>query len=114
MSGEQHAFELLEKRGYRVLERNYRNKLGEIDIIARHHGVICFIEVKTRQNLQYGYPQEAITFDKQRRLRRVALTYLKAHNALNKPARFDIVSIIHNDEQGKEQTSIIENAFLVH
>jgi putative endonuclease len=83
----------LRNRGYRILERNYRNCFGEIDIIARHKKFICFLEVKARRSDFYGTPQEAVSAAKQRRISRVALGYLKSKGLLDQPARFDVVGI---------------------
>jgi putative endonuclease len=75
--GENTAAELLTAKGYRILERNYRCRLGEIDIIADRAGDISFIEVKTRQGISYGRPCESVTDDKKEHIKRVASWYLK-------------------------------------
>ena len=103
------AVEFLKTQGYRILELNYKNKLGEIDIIARHRGVICFLEVKARHSTYAGLPQEAVTSAKQRQISRVALSYLKSKNLLDAPARFDVVGILY--ENNRPQISLITDAF---
>lgn len=108
--GEDAAVDFLKRKGYKVLERNYRNKLGEIDVIAKDSNTLCFIEVKTRTNFKFGYPQEAITTFKQRKINRVALSYLKQYNLLNISARFDIISVVF-DNQDKIDIEIIKDAF---
>jgi putative endonuclease len=108
--GEERAVDFLKKNGYRIIQRNYKNKLGEIDIIAKDKDTLCFIEVKTRVNLNFGLPQEAVNFYKQKKLNKVALSYLKQYNLLNIPARFDIVSVIINN-QNKVEINIIKDAF---
>jgi len=106
--GEEIALNFLKRKGYKILERNFKNKLGEIDIIARDNRVLCFVEVKTRTSFKFGYPQEAITPTKQRQLNKVALSYLKQYNLLSKPARFDVVSVVF--EKNKPEITIIKNA----
>jgi len=107
--GEQKAIQYLENKGYRILERNYKTKLGELDIIARDAKTICFIEVKTRSSQEKGEPLESITSGKQHRLCKLALSYLKLNNLLNRPARFDVVSVYQNGSQIDIQ--LIKNAF---
>lgn len=95
--GENMAAELLEADGYRILDRNYRCKFGEIDIIAEKNDVICFVEVKTRSSYNYGRPCESVNYEKKKHIRRTAANYL---NDLNKPEyisrryRFDVIEII--------------------
>ncbi|MDD5291790.1 MAG: YraN family protein [Candidatus Omnitrophica bacterium] len=108
--GEEKAANFLRKKGYGILERNYKNKIGEIDIIAKDKDTICFIEVKARTSLKFGLPEEAVTFSKQKKLNRIALGYLKHYNLLEAPARFDIVSVMFNSDN-KAQISLIKDAF---
>jgi putative endonuclease len=75
--GENLSVEFLKKQGYKIMERNYRCSIGEVDIIAKEKNVLCFVEVKTRKTEEYGLPEEAIDWHKQRKLAKVALTYLK-------------------------------------
>lgn len=93
--GERVALEFLEKEGYRILEKNYRCQLGEIDLIARDKNIIAFIEIKSRQGLNFGSPQEAVTHHKQRQIVKVALHYLKQKHLFRDRLlfRFDVVSI---------------------
>ena len=92
-TGEKLAVWYLEGCGYRILERNYRNRLGEIDIVAREKGAIAFVEVKARRSSHYGSPKESVTPKKQKALSRVALSYLKETGQTTARARFDVVSI---------------------
>ena len=108
--GEELAALFLRKNGYKILKRNFKNKLGEIDIIARAHDTICFVEVKMRTSDTFGDPLLAISPSKQLKLSRVALTYLKANHLMQAPARFDIVSILQ-DETGRDQVKVLKNAF---
>lgn len=107
--GEERAIDLLKDNGYKILVRNYKTKLGEIDIIASDKGTICFIEVKTRQSERFGLPIEAISASKQRQISKVALTYLKEKKLLDKKARFDVVSILYS--QDTPRLDLIKNAF---
>jgi putative endonuclease len=92
--GEELAASFLEKQGIRVVERNFRCKGGEVDIIARDGETTVFIEVKTRRNLAYGVPQLAITPFKQRQISKAALTWLAKKRQHNTPARFDVIAIL--------------------
>lgn len=107
--GEEAAFDFLKEKGYKVLEKNYKTKLGEVDIIAYDKDTLCFIEVKTRNSLRSGSPQEAVSPFKQRQISKAALQFLKKGNFLNKKARFDVVSVMY--AQDKAQCALIKNAF---
>jgi putative endonuclease len=91
--GEELAVTFLEKQGYALLERNYRCKGGEVDIIARDAKTVVFVEVKTRRTSSYGVPQLAVTPFKQRQIMKAALTWLASHRKLEAPARFDVIAI---------------------
>ena len=108
-TAENTAAKFLKAKGYKILERNYKSKFGEIDIIAQQKGVICFLEVKARHSLKQGFPQEAVSFSKQRQISRVAVNYLKTYNLLDRPARFDVVALLYVDNQ--PQVSLITDAF---
>ena len=107
--GEEIAVGLLKENGYKILIRNYKTKLGEIDIIASDKDTICFIEVKTRQSDRFGSPVEAISGSKQRQISKVTLMFLKEKGLLDKKARFDVVSILYSKD--KPQVDLIKNAF---
>lgn len=92
-SGEDLAAEHLGSRGYRIIHRNYRTRQAEIDIIARHRGVIVFVEVKAWRSRKYGHPKWAVTPAKQRRISKAALEYLKKQRLMDARARFDVVTI---------------------
>ena len=96
-----------EERGYVILEKNYRKKTGEIDLIVRSpENILVFAEVKYRKTVRYGDPAEAVTAAKQARIFRTAQWYLAEHRIPEgKPVRFDVVSIV-----GKE-IRLIQNAF---
>jgi putative endonuclease len=113
--GEQIAINYLHNRGYQILERNYRNKLGEIDIIAKHGNDLVFIEVKTRSDKVFGSPLEAVTSAKQRQLAKVALEYLSRQNCFDQPARFDVVGVhlkaIPEAQSQEAEIELVQNAF---
>lgn len=108
--GERIALELLKEQGYRILEKNFRTRLGEIDIIARHKDTICFVEVKTRKSLTHGVPQESVVPAKRHKLAQVALCYLKQKKLFSLKARFDVVAITRSG-QGEVHSRLISNAF---
>ena len=107
--GEDRAAELLAREGYRILERNYRCPLGEMDIIAREGKTVVFVEVKTRSSERFGPPQGAIGPQKQRRMTAIALCYLKANGLLGAPARFDVAAVSLGE--GGEKVTLYKNAF---
>jgi putative transposase len=108
-TGESLAATHLKKQGYKIVERNYRTPLGEIDLVARHQGVLVFIEVKTRTSARFGAGQEAVHYAKQARLRKLADYYLKQKRLGEMAVRFDVVGILWQD--GKPQIELIEGAF---
>jgi putative endonuclease len=108
-TGEDMAAAFLKKQGYKVLERNYRTPLGEIDLIGRHRGALVFIEVKTRRSSRFGSPQEAVHPAKQERLRHLAEYYLQQRGLGDVAVRFDVVGILW--QEGKPQIEVIEGAF---
>ncbi len=103
------AVKHLKKNGYKILEQNHRNKIGEIDIIAKEKGALVFVEVKARKTYVFGNPKWAITPKKQRKISMVALYYLKATKQTHVKARFDVVSL--SLAKDNPQIEIIKNAF---
>lgn len=108
--GEELACEFLKKAGYKILELNYRGRLGEIDLIAEDGNYLVFIEVKTRGSLAFGHPLESIDTRKQRQLIRVACEYLAQCDGEDRICRFDAVSILQSGEQAPK-LELIKNAF---
>ena len=94
--GEDAAAEFLKKKRYKILERNFRNRFGEIDIIAEYKKDIIFIEVKTRLSKEYGEPYEAVNFYKQRKIINTAKVYLCSKEMNDVNVRFDIVEVYGN------------------
>ncbi len=114
--GETAAVDHLRRLGYRIRETNFRSRLGEIDIVAEApvegaEPLLVFIEVKTRRSTRFGPPAEAVTPDKQRRIIRLARSYLQQHPRLGRQAcRFDVIGIIL-DAQGTATIDHITDAF---
>jgi len=92
--GEFLASEALSRRGYAILARRYRTRMGEIDIICRDGPAVVFVEVKARRSLRYGWPAEAVTPRKQRRIVTMAQIFLARHRLEGRPCRFDVVSVL--------------------
>ncbi len=108
--GEDLAEKHLLQHGFSIVTRNYRQKTGEIDIIARDTDCLVFVEVKTRTSLQFGQPFEAVTSRKQMQLSRVALDYLTRNNLLDHASRFDVISILISKD-GKTDINHLRNCF---
>ncbi len=106
--GEDRAARFLNKKGYKILERNYRTPSGELDLIALHQGAVVFIEVKTRTSDAFGAPELAVTPQKQRRMIKAALGYIKRKKFHQVPCRFDVVAISAASEK---EIELIQNAF---
>ncbi len=107
--GEELALRFLKKRGYRVVEKNYVCKMGEMDIIAREKDTWVFIEVKTRTSTLFGPPQLAVNPSKQRQLSKVALNYIKEKHQEDVKARFDVVAILLGQKEA--EIELIKDAF---
>lgn len=107
--GEELAADLLKDSGYRILYRNYKTNLGEIDIIAKDKETVCFIEVKARSSNRFGFGSEAVLKTKQKQIAKVALSFLKEKRFLNKKARFDVVSL--DCSSSELRLNLIKNAF---
>jgi len=105
--GEERAAEHLRSLGYQIVEKNYRIRRGEIDIIARHRGDIVFVEVKTRKSDGFGAPAEAVGFRKQARLKILAAAWLSSKGLSNANCRFDVVSYTLDGDK----MEVMENAF---
>ena len=111
--GEKIAANFLRKRGYRIIEKNYHSRLGEIDIVARENDSVVFVEVKTRRSTDFGLPEEALSYDKRRRLSKVAMGYLAHRRIQDTNCRFDVVSILMDDKKVRKvkHIKLIKNAF---
>ncbi len=110
--GEEAVAAALERRGYAVLERQYRCRWGEIDLIVHSpDGVLCFVEVKTRSGSALAAPREAVTPTKQRKLRDAASWYLAQIGQNDCPCRFDVAEVYPSDAGGRRQIKYITSAF---
>ena len=113
--GERQAERFLKKRKYRIVARGYRNHIGEIDLIAVDQKsdprTVVFVEVKTRRSDNKGLPVEAVDERKQRQISETAMVYLKQHQLLECRFRFDIIGIIHSDENQRPLITHYVDAF---
>ena len=107
--GEDLACAELTRRGYDILERGYRTKSGELDIVARHGEYFVFVEVKARQDGSFGEPEEAVTLRKQHKLVWMAADYLARHGLGEVACRFDVVGI--NTLTDPPSVIVIQDAF---
>ena len=109
--GEAAAATFLKKKGMTIVARSDRGRLGEIDLVAVDNRTVVFVEVKTRRSHLAGHPADAVDGDKQRRLTRLALAYLKQHHLLENPARFDVVAVTWPDDGQKPHIEHFAGAF---
>lgn len=107
--GEEIACKYLKSKCYNILERNFRSKTGEIDIIAKKNNLIVFVEVKTRSNTNFGYAYEAVNKKKQSKIIKTALYYVKLKRLENYQLRFDIIEVYLEKEN---VVNHFENAFV--
>ncbi|WIV10846.1 YraN family protein [Proteiniborus sp. MB09-C3] len=106
--GEDIAERYLLENDYKVLERNFRVKAGEIDIIAQKNQIIIFVEVKARSSNKYGFPYESVDYRKQQKIIRVAENYIKFKGLTNCQYRFDIIEVFLKENK---KINHIQNAF---
>jgi putative endonuclease len=97
-SAEARACKVLERAGCVIVERNYRCKAGELDIVAREGDTLCFVEVRSRADGEHGHAAETVGRKKQRQVERVAQYYLAMRNPAFVHARFDVVAFAGDDE----------------
>ena len=110
-AGENFAADYLEQRGYKIIAKNFRVSSAEIDIVAEIDGVIVFVEVKTRSDINHGLPIEAVNLRKQKKIIEAASVFLQDENYFDKPCRFDVIEIYSDGV--KFSALQIENAFEV-
>lgn len=96
--GEAHAEAYLKKQGYKILERNFKNRIGEIDLIAEKGDVITFVEVKSRSSNKFGMPKEAVNFHKQFKIKKVAESYLLSAKKYYFKVSFDVIEYMPEEE----------------
>ena len=112
--GEETAVKILKKQGYIIIERNYRTKTGEIDIIARDGEYTCFVEVRMRKNNNFGTPADTIDERKRRRIIKTAMCYAKYKGIYDTPMRFDAVLInanLYSKTLSNINAEVIKDAF---
>jgi len=110
--GERAAAEMLLESGYAVIERNWRCRTGELDIVAEGEGRIVFVEVRTRMSEgRFGTAAESVDYRKQRQVRETALFYLRAMKLADKALRFDVVAITLDKEGSVKQINHVKAAF---
>jgi len=103
------ANKFLKKNGLKLLEKNYRSRFGEIDIVMQHKNYIVFVEVRYRKSTDFGGALESVDIHKQKKLRNTAELYLIQHKKNDTPCRFDIIYI--NGNLNNPEINWIENAF---
>lgn len=108
-AGEESACQLLLSKGYEIIDRNIRYKFGEIDIIAKDGPVLCFVEVRSRENSRFSNPKASIRSEKQAKIIRSAALYLQKNFKSPPLCRFDVISIVGYGVM--QQQDLIKNAF---
>jgi putative endonuclease len=107
-SGEALAARALEDKGYIIIEKNFANKFGEIDIIAKDKGTLVFVEVKAKTGIEYGMPEEMVGRGKLQRIRNMAILYMKGKNV---PCRIDVVAIVLSEDNDVVRLTHYENVY---
>ncbi|MFH0732932.1 MAG: YraN family protein [Candidatus Omnitrophota bacterium] len=109
--GERIALSYLKRLGYKIIERNFRLKCGEIDIIARDGECMCFIEVRARASNSFAEPFETVDYIKQKKLTQAAKIWVSKHKCEDDICRFDIVSILLDENYKMTQMRLFKDAF---
>ena len=109
--GEKIAEKYLIHLGYKILDKNFRYKTGEIDLIGKDNEYIVFIEVKTRTSSYFGFPCEAVTSSKQRKIYRTAEIYILQRKLFKSNFRFDVVEVFLSNMQKDYRVTLIKDAF---
>ena len=104
ITGENTACAFLKKNGYKIIQRSYRCKQGEIDIIAKKRGLLTFVEVKARRKNSFGGPAAAVTKSKQKKITVTALNYIRHKNPKFKEISFDVIAIVTDEKTGGDKT----------
>lgn len=106
--GENKAADFLKEKGYEILERNFSNKFGEIDIIARDKNVLVFVEVKTKRGEIFGSPEEMINPKKLWKIRNMANLYMRRNDLA---CRIDVVAVVLGDDNSVVRLTHYENVY---
>ncbi len=109
--GEQIAERFLRTKGYRILARNVRSKLGEIDLVATEGKALVFVEVRSASGSGFGRPEESLRGRKQGRLSRLARAYLTRHRLEPQAVRFDLVTVVRSGNTSSASVHLIRGAF---
>lgn len=109
--GEDIASKFLSDKGYVILDRNFRNRFGEIDIICKHKNIIIFFEIKSRYTSSYGNPMESVTYYKQKQIIKLSNLYLISNKYFNYYARYDVIEVTFNTSLSSFNINHIEDAF---
>ncbi len=109
--GEALAADHLRQKNYTIIEKNFRCKLGEIDIIAKDRHIVVFVEVRTKTSHTYGPAYNTVTYPKQKQVKRVALYYISKHNLVKTQFRFDVIGIHIEPQTNQHQIDHIQSAF---
>lgn len=107
--GEDLACAELERRGYVIVDRRFRTRCGELDIVARDGGVLVFVEVRARSGSRFGTPFESVTWQKRQRVSRMAASYLCIKRLSGVACRFDVVAVL--ERQGTQTIELVRGAF---
>ena len=110
-AAEDAAAGFLRRRGYKIAQRNFTTRLGEIDIVAVDEGMVVFVEVKSRASDDYGPPEVAVDRRKQAALRRIAQLFLERHGLLDTACRFDVVALTRTPEGDDWHIELFRDAF---
>ncbi|MDO5518365.1 MAG: YraN family protein [Clostridium sp.] len=103
----------LKNHGYTILDCNFRNHLGEIDIICKKDSILVIIEVKSRYSDQYGTPRESVTYSKQKSIIKVAKSYILYKHMYNTNVRFDVIEVYLNNNDNFFIINHIKDAFRI-
>lgn len=107
-AGEDEAAKWLQRNGYRIVYRNYRSRLGEIDIICEKDALLIFVEVRSKRSLRFGSGAESVNYQKQNKVRQVAQVFLAQQRLYDQSIRFDVIDVQFTPTI---QINHIENAF---
>jgi len=110
-AAEDAAASFLERQGYRIAQRNFATRLGEIDIVAIDEGMVVFVEVKSRASVDYGPPEVAVDRRKRATLRRIAQLFLERHGLLDTACRFDVVALTPTPDGNDWDFELFQDAF---
>lgn len=109
--GEDIAANYISQNGYIILEKNFRTKIGEIDIIAKQDNYLVFIEVKTRKSINFGYPREAVDKSKQLKIINIANFYIAKEKQYYCHIRFDVIEVMLHSNNEIKSIVLLKNAF---